>query len=124
MADVRSGPSGTRPTAARARARPERKKPNAETTFSPSTCGPDVAKTPIRLEPIRPAATTNAMISRLNATSSLLHELVEPLVHEADLDLAVAHLLEHVVHLVRVLGEDRGELDDSRRARASMRCGV
>ena len=76
----------------------------------PEHLRPGVAKTPIRLDPISPAATTNAMISRLIATSSLLHELVQPLVDEADLDLTVSHLLEHVVHLVRVLGEDRREL--------------
>ena len=28
-----------------------------------------------------------------------VHEIVEPLVHEADLDLAVARLLQHVVDL-------------------------
>src|SRR6266545_2768294 len=38
-------------------------------------------------------------------------KVVQPLVDEADLDLPVAHLLEDVVELVRVLGEDRGELD-------------
>ena len=47
----------------------------------------------------------------------LVHELVEALVHEADLDLAVAHLLEDVVHLVRQLAHDPGELDRLPRAR-------
>ena len=66
-------------------------------------CGPVVAKMPIRLEPIRPPVTTSAITSRLKSTSSLCHEVVEALVHEADLDLAVAHLLERVVDLVRQL---------------------
>ena len=42
----------------------------------------------------------SATTSRLNATSSLRTKLVEALVHEADLDLAVADLLEEVVQLV------------------------
>src|SRR5262245_19694879 len=36
----------------------------------------------------------------------LRHELVESLVDEADLDLAVANLLHEVVELVRSLGEN------------------
>ena len=40
----------------------------------------------------------------------LVHELVEPLVHEADLHLTVAHLLEHVVDLVRQLPCDSEQL--------------
>ena len=40
----------------------------------------------------------------------LVHELVQPLVDEADLDLPVAHLFEHVVHLVRQVARDPGQL--------------
>ena len=86
------------------------KKPKAETTFRPSNCGPEVAKTPIMLEPISPAGDDERDDQPVEGDVELVHELVEPLVHEADLDLPVAHLLEHVVHLVRVVGEDRGEL--------------
>src|SRR5207247_8521830 len=41
----------------------------------------------------------------------LAHEVVEALVHEADLDLAVADLLEEVVHLERHVARAPGELD-------------
>src|SRR5439155_7321490 len=37
------------------------------------------------------------------------HEVVEPLVYEANLDLPVAERLEHVVNLVRRLAHDLGE---------------
>ena len=53
--------------------------------------------------PDQPAGDDSAITSRLNSASSFVHQVVEPLVHEADLDLAVAHLLERVVDLVRQL---------------------
>ena len=65
---------------------------------------------PIRLDPIRPPVTTSAITSRLKSDVELRHELVEALVHEADLDLAVAHLLERVVDLVRQLGRHLRQL--------------
>ena len=40
----------------------------------------------------------------------LREQVVEPLVHEPDLDLAVAHLLERVVDLVRQIGGDQAQL--------------
>ena len=104
---------------------PETKKPKAETTFNPSTCRPGVAKTPIRLEPIRPARDDERDDQPVERDVELVHELVEPLVHEADLDLAVAHLLEHVVQLVRVLARRSTRASSTPAgARASMRCGV
>ena len=76
-------------------------------TLIPSTCGPAFAKMPIRLDPIRPPATTIAITSRLKTTSSAVQQVVETLVHEPDLDLAVPELLEHVVDLVRQLERHR-----------------
>ena len=91
----------------------------------PRTCGPRLAKIPIRLEPINPPATTSAITSRLNDDVELVHELVEALVHEADLDLAVARLLQDVVHLVRRLGSDARELAARLAPRAARAgCGV
>ena len=81
--------------------------PTSEITCRPSTCGPLFAKMPIRLEPISPPATMSAITSRLKTTSSLWRQVVEALVDEADLELAVAGLLEQVVPLVRRLAEDR-----------------
>jgi hypothetical protein len=57
-------------------------------------------------------------------TSIRLHELVEALVHEADLDLAVAHLLERRRALVRELARDLVQLACLARARVASRRGV
>ena len=101
------------------------KNPKADTTLSAENLRAGRGEDPDQAGADQPAATTNAMISRLNPTSSSLHEVVQPLVDEADFDLAVSHLLEDVVHLVRVLGEDPRELDRLAPRRApSMRCGV
>ena len=102
----------------------ESAKPTIERTFTPSSCGPVVAKIPIMLEPISPPTTMSATTSRLKASSELPHELVEPLVDEADLDLAVPDLLHEVVELVRRLGEHLRVADASRRARRATRCGA
>ena len=84
-----------------------------------------LAKMPIRLEPIRPPATTSAITSRLKTRCSLLEEVVEALVDETDLDLPVAHLLHQVVPLVRRLGDDLRVARSHRAARArATRCGV
>ena len=46
-----------------------------------------------------------------------MHELVQALVDEADLDLSVAHLLERIVQLVRQLAAIWARLRASRVAR-------
>ena len=104
---------------------PERKNPIAETTCRPSTCGPDVGEDPDQARADQPAGDDERDHEPVERDVELVHELVEPLVHEADLDLAVAQLLEHVVHLVRVLARrSPASSSASRRARESMRCGV
>ena len=53
----------------------------------------------------------------------LVHELVQPFVDEADLDLAVADLLQHVVHLVRQLVRDSNSSRPRFCARIAIRNG-
>ena len=76
-----------------------------EMTLTPLMVVPPLAKIPIRLEPISPPTTISAITRRLIAFCMLSEELIEPLVHEADLDLAVSDLLHEVVELVRHLGD-------------------
>ena len=97
----------------------ESTKPTNERKFTPAICGPLVEKIPIRLEPIRPPTVTQRDHEPVEGDVELAHELVEALVHEADLDLAVAELLEHVVHLVRQVARDPRQLEPLRARRAS-----
>ena len=92
--------------------------------WTPKICGPSSAKIPIRLEPIRPPATIERDHEPVEDDVELRAQLVEALVDEADLDLAVAELLHHVVHLVRQLAADLASATVSRRARESTRRGV
>src|SRR5262245_60180136 len=61
-------PDLSTPTRSQTPSTVESAKPISEITCSPRTCGPPVAKMPMRLEPIRPPATTSAITRRLNAT--------------------------------------------------------
>ena len=103
---------------------PERTKPITERKWIPKICGPSLAKMPIRRRADQPAGDDERDHEAVDDDVDLVHELVEALVHEADLDLAVAHLLEHVVHLVRQARRDLGQLAASRRARRRDRAGV
>src|SRR5581483_9062695 len=57
-------PERTTPTSSHTPSSVESTKQITEMTFTPSTCGPPFAKTPIRLDPIRPPVTTSAITSR------------------------------------------------------------
>ena len=59
--------------------------------------------------PDQPAGDDERDHEPVEALLDARHELVEALVDEADLDLAVAHLLEEVVQLVRRLAQDARE---------------
>src|SRR5438067_1336747 len=103
---------------------PAMKNPYADTTFSPSTCGPEVAKTPIRLEPISPAATTKAMISRLNATSILCMNSSSPLCTNPTSIWPSRACSRTSWIWYGYSAKIDASLNDSRRARDSTRCGV
>src|SRR4029079_15713387 len=103
---------------------PAMKNPKADTTLSPSTCGPDVAKTPIRLEPISPAATTNAMISRLIPTSSCFMKSSSPLWTKPTSIWPSRACSRMSCTWYGYSAKTPASLNDSRRTRLSMRCGV
>ena len=88
----------------------------------PKMCGPSVARMPISDDP-EPACDHERDDDAVDRDVELVHELVEPLVHEADLDLAVAHLLEHVVDLVRQVPRDSISSRPSRCACVVSRAG-
>ena len=85
---LKGGRSGSTPQSSQTPSTPEATKPNTETTFRPRMCGPVFAKIPIRLEPISPPVDDERDHEPVREHVELVHELVEPLVDEADLDLA------------------------------------
>ena len=94
----------------------ENAKPRTERKWMPKSVGPSVGEEPDQRRAEQPTGHDERDHEPVEADVELVHELVEPLVDEADLDLAVAHLLQHVVHLVRKLARD------AERAAASPRC--
>src|SRR5262245_14062968 len=103
---------------------PDKKKPNADTTFSPRIWGPEVAKTPIRLDPINPAATTNAMMSRLAATSILCMKSSRPLCTKPTSIWPSRACSSTSWIWYGYSAKMEASLKDSRRALVSIRCGV
>ena len=79
-----------------------------ERKWTPKRVGPSSAKMPISAEPSSPPIDDDRHDEPVEDDVELVQELVQPLVDEADLDLAVAHLLQDVVHLVRQLERDPG----------------
>ena len=99
----------------------------SEMTFTPSSVRPLLGEDADQARADQPAGHDERDDEPVERDVEAQHELVEPLVHEADLDLAVAHLLEDVVHLVRQDSRTmraelaRSSLRDARRASRSGR---
>ena len=99
--------------------------PMSEMTCRPITCGPLFGEDPDQARADQAAGDDQRDHEPVEDDVELVRQVVEALVHEADLELAAARLLEHVVPLVRHLAQDRRPASGSPCARArATRCGV
>src|SRR4029077_5062446 len=103
---------------------PESRNPMNEITCSPITCGPFLAKIPIRLDPIRPPATTTATTSRLKTTSSLWASSSRPLCRKTSSSCPWRACSSTSCHWYGVSRITCASARVSLVARRSIRCGV
>ena len=82
-------PDRTTPIRSQTPSTPESAKPISEITCRPSTCGPALGEDPDQARPDQAAGDDERDHEPVEDDVELVRELVEPLVHEADLELAV-----------------------------------
>ena len=98
--------------------------PMNERKFTPAICGPCRREDPDQARADQAADDDERDHEPVERDVELAHELVEALVHEADLDLAVARLLEDVVQLVGQVARDPRQLDALRGRASACAAGV